>query len=140
MFFFNLSRYKNNMIKLCYNRLQFAKDRSSHPKVFLGKGVLKICSKFTGEHSCRSVISIKLQSNFIEITLRHGCAPVNLRHIFWYLFLRTSLGGWFCKETQISTVPDTMESQTTYLHNKIIFWYFVRKYLYNNLGVDIQIL
>ena len=25
--------------------------------MFLGKGVLKICSKFTGEHPCRSVIS-----------------------------------------------------------------------------------
>ena len=24
--------------------------RSSRPVVFLGKGVLKICSKFTGEH------------------------------------------------------------------------------------------
>ena len=34
--------------------------RSSHPEVFLGKGVLKICSKFTGEHPCRSAISIKL--------------------------------------------------------------------------------
>ena len=32
--------------------------RSSHPEVFLGKGVLKICSKFTGEHPCRSGISI----------------------------------------------------------------------------------
>ena len=36
-------------------------------------GVLKICSKFTGEHPCPSVISIKFQSNFIEITFRHGC-------------------------------------------------------------------
>ena len=27
--------------------------RSSRPEVFLGKGVQKICSKFTGEHSCR---------------------------------------------------------------------------------------
>ena len=43
--------------------------RINHPEVFLGKGVLKICSKFTGEHLCRSAISIKLQSNFIEITL-----------------------------------------------------------------------
>ena len=33
--------------------------RSSRPEVFLKKGVLKICSKFTGEHPCRSVISIK---------------------------------------------------------------------------------
>ena len=36
-----------------------------HPSRFvLRKGFLKICSKFTGEHSCGSVISIKLQSNF----------------------------------------------------------------------------
>ena len=35
--------------------------RSSHLEAFLGKGVLKICSKFTGEHPCQSVISIKLQ-------------------------------------------------------------------------------
>ena len=27
------------------------------------------------------MIPIKLQSNFIEITLRHGCSPVNLLHI-----------------------------------------------------------
>ena len=38
-------------------------------KVFLGKVVLKICSKFTGEHPYRSVISINLLCNFIEITL-----------------------------------------------------------------------
>ena len=35
-------------------------EESSHPQVFLRKGVLKICSKFTGEHPCRSVISVKL--------------------------------------------------------------------------------
>ena len=33
--------------------------RSSRPDMFLRKGVLKICSKFTGEHPCRNVISIK---------------------------------------------------------------------------------
>ena len=48
--------------------------------MFLGKGALKICSKFKGENQCRSAISIKLQTNFIEITLRHGCSPVNLLH------------------------------------------------------------
>ena len=56
--------------------------RSSHPEVLLERDVLKICSKFTGEHPCRSVISIKLQNNFIEMTLQHGCSPVNLLHIF----------------------------------------------------------
>ena len=56
--------------------------RSSRPKVFLGKGILKICSKFTGEHPSRSVISIKLQRNFVKITLQHGCSLVNLLHVF----------------------------------------------------------
>ena len=36
--------------------------RSSPSDVFLGKGFLKICSKFIGEHPWQSVISIKLQS------------------------------------------------------------------------------
>ena len=34
--------------------------RSSHAKVLLGKGIMKICSIITGEHPCRSAISIKL--------------------------------------------------------------------------------
>ena len=39
-------------------------SRSSCSEVFLRKGVLKICSKFTGEHPCWSVISTKLQSSW----------------------------------------------------------------------------
>ena len=68
-------------------------DRSSHPEVFLRKGVLKIRNKFTGEHPSRSVISVKLQSNFIEITLWHGCSPINVLHIFRTPFPR-STSGW----------------------------------------------
>ena len=34
-------------------------SRGTSPEGFLYKGVLKICSKFTGEHPCPSVISIK---------------------------------------------------------------------------------
>ena len=37
-----------------------------HPEVFLGKGVLKICSQFTGEHPCQIAISIKLLCIFSE--------------------------------------------------------------------------
>ena len=36
--------------------------RNSHPEVFLGKAAQNICSKFTGELPCRSVIFKKLQS------------------------------------------------------------------------------
>ena len=64
--------------------------RSSHRKVLLEKGVLKICSKFTEEHPYRSAISIKLQSNFIEMTIRHGCSPVNLLHISKTSFLKNT--------------------------------------------------
>ena len=67
--------------------------RSSHPEVFFGKGVLKIWSKFIGENPCQSVISIKLLCNFIEITRRPGCSPVNLLHIFRTLFPRNTSGG-----------------------------------------------
>ena len=52
------------------NMLLFS--RSSRPEVFLGEGVLKLCSKFTGEHPNLSLISIKLQSNFIGLAHWHG--------------------------------------------------------------------
>ena len=61
--------------------------------VFPEKGVLKICSKFTGEDPCRRAILIKLHNNFIEIVLRHGCSPVNLLHIFRTPF-SGSTTGW----------------------------------------------
>ena len=58
--------------------------RSSPPEVFLGKCVLKICSKFTGEHPWRSVISV---------TPRHRYSPVNLPHIFRTAFPKNISGG-----------------------------------------------
>ena len=67
--------------------------RNSRSEVFLVKGVLKICSKFTGERSCWSVISVMLLCNFIEITLRHGCCPVNLLYIFKIPFAKNT-SGW----------------------------------------------
>ena len=53
-------------------KIQKQPARGSQPEVFLGKGVPKICSKFTGEHPCRCAI---------EITHLHGCS-VNLQRIF----------------------------------------------------------
>ena len=55
--------------------------------------VLKICSKFTGEHPCQSAISIKLQNIFNEIALRHGCSLVNLVHTFRTPFTRNTSGN-----------------------------------------------
>ena len=38
------------------------------------------------KHPSWSVISTKLTCNFIEIKLQRGCSPVNLLHIYKYLF------------------------------------------------------
>ena len=67
--------------------------RSSHLEVFLEKGVLKICSKFTVEQASWNVISIKLLSSFIEITSQLGLCPVNLLHIFRTPFPKNT-SGW----------------------------------------------
>ena len=75
--------------------------RNSRPEVFLGKGVLKICSKFTGVHPCQSAISIKLLYNFIKITLWHGCSPVNLLLNFRTTFLKNTSGGLLLKESAV---------------------------------------
>ena len=53
--------------------------RRSRPEGNLRKGVLKICSKFTGEHACHP--------------LRHACSPVNLLHIFRTPFPKNT-SGW----------------------------------------------
>ena len=75
--------------------------RCGYPEVFLGKDVLKIRIKFTGENPCQSVIWIKLQSNFIEITLRHGCFPVHLLHIFRIPFLKFTSGGLLLRLAEV---------------------------------------
>ena len=57
-------------------------NRGIPQEVFLGKGVLKICGKFTGKNPCQSMTSIKSLGDFIKITYWHGFSPVNLLHIF----------------------------------------------------------
>ena len=77
--------------------LYFVQSGASPPKMLLGKGVLKICRKFTGEHTCQSAISIKLLFNFFETTLWHGCS-VNFLHIFRTPFYKNIYGGLYFRE------------------------------------------
>ena len=85
-------------------KFNFRKVQKQPSRGVLIKRCSKICSKFTGEHPCQSVISIKLQSNFFEITLRYGCSPVNLLHICRTPFSRNT-SGWlllyFLKKSKI---------------------------------------
>ena len=96
--------HMRNYLKIdCYFQKisHLRKCRGSHLEVFLGKGVLKICSKFTGEHPCRGEIWIKLESNFIEITLRYGCSPEYSQHIFRAYFSK-NLSGWLLLKMKYS--------------------------------------
>ena len=81
--------------------------KSNHPEVFQRKAVLKICGKFTGGHPCQRATSIMSLCNFIEITLRYGCSPVNLLHIFRPPFPKNT-SGWLLlflsKQDQITSL------------------------------------
>ena len=59
--------------------------------------LVKIQKQPTGKHQCRSGISIKLQSNFIKITLWHGCSLVNLLHLLRTPFPENNTGGLLLK-------------------------------------------
>ena len=72
--------------------------------MFVRKVIPKIFSKFTRKHPCRSVWFQKsCKANFIEITLRHGCSPVNLLHISRILFYKSTSGGLFLHRIIIIT-------------------------------------
>ena len=92
--------------------------RISPSRVFLENDVLKIRSKFTGEHPGRSVIFINLRSNFIEIKLRHGCSPENLLHIFKTTFPKnTSERLTFCRsDSQHLTTGHSLCNRCQFYH------------------------
>ena len=66
-----LFKDSNNKENVFFN-IYFIILRSSHQEVFFEKGVLKICSKSTGEQPCRNVISIKV----LQIYWNHTSAWV----------------------------------------------------------------
>ena len=75
--------------------LKFSKATvtSSHPKVSIGKGALKVRQKIYRRTPMPKCDFNKVPSNFIEMALSHGCFPVNLLHIFRTTFPRNT-SGW----------------------------------------------
>ena len=61
---FLLPQFQKQFLNISIETLIF---KSSPPEVFLGKSILKMHSNCTGEHTCRIVMYIKLQSKFLEI-------------------------------------------------------------------------
>ena len=63
--------------------------RSSHQEVFLDKGVLKICWKFTGFFCKKTLLKSHFGMSF----------PVNLQHIFRITFYKNTSGWLLLKST-----------------------------------------
>ena len=78
----------------------------------LGTGVLKICSKLSGEHP-------SLLCNFIEIKLWHECPPVNLLHIFRASFLKNTSGRLLLQ--YVDRLPRFDESALLFIHNPFCY-------------------
>ena len=69
--------------------------RSSQPEVFSGKGIRKICSKFTGKHPCwhtHAEMWFQLYWNHTWAWVFYGKFTAYFQNTF---FLRTPLGGCF---------------------------------------------
>ena len=71
--------------------------RWCYREVFCQMGVLTMSKKLK-----------LLLCNFIEITLRHGCSPVNLLHIFRRPFYKNTSGGLLLKFLQLPMHSSTI--------------------------------
>ena len=73
-------------------------------------------------------------SNFIEITLRHGCSPVNFLLIFITPFSKTPLGGclylsYFKKLSGIILPLEARDDDIQMSDIKIFLWFYMLKIL-----------
>ena len=80
---------KTFFCKICRSLFLIMLQTGPYPQkqslgVFCEKNVLKLCSKFSGEYPCQSMI---------QITLCHGCSSVNLLHIFRTPFRKNASAG-----------------------------------------------
>ena len=96
--------------------------------MFLGKGVLKTCSKFTGEHPCRSVISIE------QLYWSHTSAWVlcwNLLYIFRTTFSKNT-SGWLLGKSMNSWRNKSNKGEKNCWMLRILLCYY--KYWGRNLN------
>ena len=98
--------------------------RSSRLKVFLRKGVLKIC----GKCSYKRIPMLKCDFNkshllcsVIKIAPRHGCSLVNLLHSF-RTPLPKSTSGWLLLSSCFSFMLLASSVLLSFLNNSILFY------------------
>ena len=80
------------------------------------RGVLKICTKFTGEHLCRSAILI-----------RHGCFSVNLLHIFRTPFIKNTSGWLLLHIAILKNIFSSFHIIVTSCSNKLCLFHVITR-------------
>ena len=93
-----------HIIRLCKIniKLNIKKNRSSHQRCSIRKGVLRNFSKFTGKHLCQSLFFNKVAglrpATLLKKRLWHRCFPVNFEKFLRTPFVQNTSGGCFWKK------------------------------------------
>ena len=122
MFFLNIQVFLRDIQLLIAGTL----FRRSHPEVFLVKGALKICSRFTGEHPTKCDFSSKQGNSISHIAQKikfsikdyfSKCDQIRSFWRIWSYLLKKSLmeNFFFCAVTNNAFHTNTCEL-TYYLH------------------------
>ena len=93
--------------------------RSSHPEVFLGKVVLKICNEFTGEHTCQSAISTKKLLNHTSECAFSCKFASYIQNTF---SSRTPLEGCYCFTDHKLALSSTLILNTLLRPKKVVLF------------------
>ena len=122
---------------------------TQHQKTFLFNQSSKLGQKQSSRGVLRKRCSENIQKNVLEntytgITLRHGCLPVNLLHIFRTLFYKnTYREGCFCQVNQYinQTLEKMFVLQSLNYYRGNIYYdislnpkSYIRRYALFNLG------
>ena len=96
---------------------------------------MKICSKLTGQRQCRSVVSIKLQNNFIVITLWYGDSPDTLLHIFRTPFLKNTSRRLILNHTSFTYLTKLEKKLFSYISTLLLVKFIVIQHIYSNVWI-----
>ena len=77
--------------------------------------------------SCPENMRVAVQ--LIEITLRHGCSPVNLLHCFWALFPKNTSGGLLLTLHALRTLFDFVTWLDLWLIQFFNFLFWQNQYI-----------
>ena len=96
----------------------FSKDRSSHRRCFVRKGVFRNFAIFKGKHLYRSLFFNKVAgprpATLLKKRLWHRCFPMNFAKFLRTPFLWSTSGVCFCKYSIINCRWDTFEEGRFY--------------------------